>query len=53
MAKADREWMTVWAYEENPRARKFYRREGCVEISREIEEGTGLVDIEHRWAKSK
>lgn len=53
MAKVDREWITVWAYEQNPRARKFYRREGCVEISRETEEGTGLIDVEHRWTKSK
>ncbi|MEM9640338.1 MAG: GNAT family N-acetyltransferase [Pseudomonadota bacterium] len=53
MAKVDRDWITVWAYEQNPRARKFYRREGCVEISREIEEATGLVDIEHRWMKAK
>ena len=53
MAKVDREWITVWAYEQNPRARKFYRREGCVEISRETEERTGLVDVEHRWTKSK
>lgn len=51
MAKADQEWITVWAYEQNPRARKFYRREGCVEISREVEEGTNLVDVEHRWVK--
>ncbi|MEM9629575.1 MAG: GNAT family N-acetyltransferase [Pseudomonadota bacterium] len=52
MAKEDREWITVWAYEQNPRARKFYRREGCVEISRQIEEGTNLIDIEHRWTRS-
>ena len=52
MAKVDREWITVWAYEQNPRARKFYRREGCVEISRETEARTGLVDIEHRWTRS-
>lgn len=53
MAKVDRDWITVWAYEQNPRARKFYRREGCVEISRELEEATGLVDVEHRWTKAK
>jgi ribosomal protein S18 acetylase RimI-like enzyme len=53
MAKVEREWITVWAYEQNPRARKFYCREGCVEISREIEEGTALVDVEHRWTKPK
>jgi len=53
MAKVDRKWITVWAYEQNPRARKFYRREGCVEVSRETEEGTALVDVEHRWTKSQ
>ncbi len=51
LAKAERDWITVWAYEENPRARAFYRREGCVEVSHEVEEGTGLVDIEHRWQR--
>lgn len=51
LAKTDRKWITVWAYEQNPRARKFYRREGCVEVSRETEEGTALVEIEHRWMK--
>lgn len=50
-AKVDRDWITVWAYERNPRARKFYRREGCAEISREIEEGTALIDVEHRWTR--
>ncbi|MEO9682077.1 MAG: GNAT family N-acetyltransferase [Tateyamaria sp.] len=53
MAKVDREWITVWAYEQNPHARKFYRREGCVEISREIDERTGLIDVEHRWTRSQ
>ena len=53
MAKVDREWITVWAYEQNPRARKYYRRADCVEISREIEAGTGLVDVAHRRTKSK
>ena len=52
LAKKDRDWITVWAYEQNPRARKFYRREGCVEISREIEEEKNLVDIEHRWTRT-
>ena len=51
MAKADRDWITVWAYEKNTTARKFYKKEGLVEISREIEEGSNLVDIEHRWTK--
>ncbi|MEL6947704.1 MAG: GNAT family N-acetyltransferase, partial [Pseudomonadota bacterium] len=51
LAKANRDTITVWAYEQNPHARKFYRREGCVEISREVEEGTSLIDVEHRWTK--
>ena len=50
-AKADRDWITVWAYEENSEALKFYRREGLVEIGREVEEGSTLVDIEHRWTR--
>lgn len=49
LAKEDRDWITVWAYEKNRSARKFYRREGCVEIDREVEDDTGLVDVEHRW----
>ncbi|MEP0521099.1 MAG: GNAT family N-acetyltransferase, partial [Hyphomicrobiales bacterium] len=55
LAKKDREWITVWAYERNTEARKFYRREGCVEISRETEhyeDGVSLVDVEHRWTRS-
>lgn len=51
LAKQDRDWITVWAYEKNHRARKFYRREGCTEISREVEDRSGLVDIEHRWTR--
>ncbi|MEO1405966.1 MAG: GNAT family N-acetyltransferase, partial [Pseudomonadota bacterium] len=52
LAKEDRDWITVWAYEKNDHARKFYRREGCVEISREVEDETALVDVEHRWVRS-
>lgn len=51
MAKKDRDWITVWAYEKNERARKFYKREGLVEISREIEKSSNLVNIEHRWKR--
>lgn len=50
-AKADRDWITVWAYEQNPHALRFYRREGLVEVSREFEDGSNLTDIEHRWTK--
>lgn len=53
LAKEDRDWITVWAYALNDRARKFYRREGCLEISREIDERYGLEDVEHRWTRKK
>lgn len=55
LAKANREWITVWAYEKNERARQFYRREGLVEVSREVEvfdDGSSLTDVEHRWIRS-
>jgi len=54
LAKENREWITVWAYEENRAARKFYRREGLVEIRREMEvfeDGSSLMDVEHRWTR--
>lgn len=52
LAKADRDWITVWAYEANTQARKFYRREGLVEICREIENESNLMNVEHRWTRS-
>lgn len=55
LAKEDRDWITVWAYELNTRARKFYVREGLFEVSRALEkyeDGVELVDIEHRWLRS-
>jgi len=55
LAKADRDWITVWAYEANSDARRFYRREGLVEIGREMEvfeDGSSLMDVEHRWQRS-
>ncbi len=54
LAKQDRDWITVWAYEKNTNARRFYRREGLVEVSRETEtydDGVSLVDVEHRWIR--
>lgn len=53
LAKVDREWITVWAFEKNVLARKFYRREGLVEVGREQDANTGLVDVEHRWTRAK
>jgi len=55
LAKADRDWITVWAFEKNEKTRQFYRREGLVEVSREIEvfdDGSSLMDVEHRWIRS-
>lgn len=54
LAKENRDWITVWAYELNTKAREFYRREGLVEVSREPEtygDGITLVDVEHRWKR--
>ena len=51
LAKADRDWITVWAYEKNKHALRFYKREGLIEICREIEEETNLINIEYRWTK--
>ena len=50
-AKADRDWITVWAYEKNIHALRFYKREGLVEVSREIENESNLMNIEHRWTR--
>ncbi len=50
-AKADRDWITVWTYEKNQHALKFYKREGLIEICREIEDETNLMNVEHRWTK--
>jgi len=51
LAKENCSHITVWAFEANDKARKFYHREGLVEVSREIDDVTKLVDIEHRWKK--
>lgn len=52
LAKADRDWIIVWAYEANEGARAFYRREGLAEICREMEEETGLMNVELRWTRT-
>ncbi|MEE9313707.1 MAG: GNAT family N-acetyltransferase [Rhizobiaceae bacterium] len=52
LAKANRDWIALWAYEKNTPARKFYQREGLIEVSREIEEETNLMEIKHHWASS-
>ncbi len=50
-AKADRDWITVWTYEKNVHALRFYKRECLIEICREIEDETSLMNVEHRWTK--
>lgn len=51
LAKANSNGIILWAYERNKHARKFYKREGLIEVSREIEEETNLMEIKHRWTK--
>ncbi len=52
LAKVNRDWITVWVYEKNLRARAFYAREGLVDIGREKDEHSHLMYIESRWTKS-
>lgn len=52
LSKRDRDWITVWVYEKNLRARAFYQREGLVDIGREKDEESHLMYIESRWKKS-
>ncbi|QDC09567.1 GNAT family N-acetyltransferase [Oceanicola sp. D3] len=49
LARAGQSQMVAWSYEENRTARRFYRREGFVELCREREEGSGLMNVEHLW----
>jgi GNAT superfamily N-acetyltransferase len=51
LAKEKCSHITVWAYEKNTKARRFYQREDCNEVSREFDEEVNLVDIEHRWKR--
>ena len=48
-AKENRDWITVWAYEQNVGALRFYKQEGLFEVCREVERASGLMNIEHRW----
>ena len=51
LAKEGCDYITVWAYELNTKARSFYHREGCIEISREFDTSVNLMDVEHRWKR--
>jgi len=50
-AKQNRDWIAVWAYEKNSDALRLYKREGLVEICRETESESNLMNVEHRWTK--
>lgn len=52
-AKAGCDHITVWAFERNVEARRFYAREGLIELSRERDDFTGLIDVEHRWERPR
>lgn len=52
LAKQDRDWISIWVYEKNERARAFYRREGAQDIGREKDEDSDLMYIEMRWTRS-
>ncbi|SIN92259.1 GNAT family N-acetyltransferase [Vannielia litorea] len=49
LARAGQPRMIAWSYASNTHARHFYRREGFVELGREVEPGTGLLNVEHLW----
>jgi len=52
LAKINRDWITVWVYEKNVRARAFYRREELVEIGCEKDEDSHLMYVFGRWKRS-
>lgn len=52
LAKVNCDQIIVWAFELNKDARKFYHREGLVEVDREIDDELNIVDIEHHWVRS-
>ena len=53
LAKENCNQIIVWAFELNHDARKFYQREGLVEINREIDEDLNIIDIDHQWNRSQ
>ena len=51
LAKENCDQIIVWAFELNPDARRFYYREGLVEVDREMDDELKIIDIEHHWNK--
>lgn len=52
LAKENCDEIIVWAFELNTDARRFYRREGLVEVDRELDDELNIMDIEHRWKRN-
>ena len=51
LAKENCDQIIVWAFELNPDARRFYHREGLVEVNKEMDDDLNIMDIEHHWFK--
>ncbi|MBS8225244.1 GNAT family N-acetyltransferase [Vannielia litorea] len=51
LARSGQPRLIAWSYEQNRAARRFYRREGFVELCREREPGTGLMNVAHLWTR--
>jgi len=51
LAKENCDEIIVWAFELNTEARRFYRREGLVEVDRELDEELNIMDVEHHWKR--
>lgn len=51
LAKENCDQIIVWAFELNPDARRFYIREGLIEVDRKMDDDLKIIDIEHHWTK--
>ena len=51
LAKDNCDQIIVWAFELNTEARRFYQREGLVEVGREMDDEFKIIDIEHHWTR--
>ncbi|MEL6436017.1 MAG: GNAT family N-acetyltransferase [Pseudomonadota bacterium] len=53
LAKADRDRLEIWVYEKNEHAHAFYKREGCKDVSRELDEheGSDLMYVGCEWVR--
>lgn len=51
LAKENCNQIIVCAFELNTEARRFYHREGLVEVDREMDDEFKIIDIEHHWTR--